>query len=127
VSGAASERHYPRPAALEGYGNGGFRFAGMSHRGSIMLLPSGIWAWPPRSVSEIDAASLARPIAEAGEIDLLFVGTGRDPWRLPNELQQLLHGAGIRFDAMPTAAAASTYNVLFDEGRRIAAVLIATD
>lgn len=127
MSGAANERHYLRPAAIEGYGSGGFRFAGMSHRGSIMLLPSGIWAWPPRNVGEIDAASLSRPVAEAGEIDLLFIGTGRDPWQLPNELQQLLHGAGIRVDAMPTAAAASTYNVLLSEGRRIAAVLIATE
>jgi uncharacterized protein len=127
VSGAEGERHYPHRAAIDGYGNGGFRFAGMSHRGSILLLPSGIWAWPPRNVTEIDAASLSRPIAEAGEIDLLFIGTGRDPWRLPNALQQLLQDAGIRFDTMPTAAAASTYNVLFTEGRRTAAALIATD
>ena len=127
MSGLPPERHYPGRAAVEGYGNGGFRFAGMSHRGSIMLLPSGIWAWPPRSVTEIDAASLSRPIGEASEIDLLLIGTGRDPWRLPDGLQELLHGAGIRFDLMPTAAAASTYNVLLDEGRRVAAVLIATD
>ena len=81
----------------------------------------------PRGVTEIDAASLSRPLGEASEIDLLLIGTGRDPWRLPDGLQELLHGAGIRFDLMPTAAAASTYNVLLDEGRRVAAVLIATD
>lgn len=127
MSGLPPERHYPGHAAIEGYGNGGFRFAGMSHRGSIMLLPSGIWAWPPSSVTEIDAASLARPIAEADGFDLLFLGTGRDPWRLPNDLQQLLRDAGIRFDAMATAAAASTYNVLLAEGRQVAAALIATD
>ena len=127
MSDLPPERHYPGRAAVEGYGNGGFRFAGMSHRGSIMLLPSGIWAWPPRGVTEIDAASLSRPLGEASEIDLLLIGTGRDPWRLPDGLQDLLHGAGIRFDLMPTAAAASTYNVLLDEGRRVAAVLIATD
>ena len=127
MSEGASERHYPGRAAIESYGNGGFRFAGMSHRGSIMLLPSGIWAWPPRSTTEIDASNLARPVSEAAEIDLLFIGTGRDPWWLPDDLQQLLHGAGIRFDTMPTAAAASTYNVLLAEGRRVAAALIATD
>jgi uncharacterized protein len=127
VNGLPPERHYPGRTAVEGYGSGGFRFAGMSHRGSIMLLPSGIWAWPPRSVTEIDAASLSRAVGEAAEIDLLFIGTGRDPWRLPNELQQLLHGAGIHSDSMPTAAAASTYNVLLAEGRRVAAALIATD
>jgi uncharacterized protein len=127
VSGLQAERHYPGRAAIEGYGSGGFRFAGMSHRGSIMLLPSGIWAWEPRNVTEIDVASLARPLAEAAEIDLMFIGTGRDPWRLPDDLQQRLHDAGIHFDTMPTAAAASTYNVLLSEGRRVAAALIATD
>lgn len=127
MNGPQAERHYPGRAAIEGYGNGGFRFAGMSHRGSIMLLPSGIWAWPPRDVSEIDAASLSRPISEAAEIDLMFIGTGRDPWRLANVLQQRLHDAGIHFDTMPTAAAASTYNVLLSEGRRVAAALIATE
>ena len=34
------------PAPIEAYGKGGFRFAGMSHRGSLLCLPDGIWAWP---------------------------------------------------------------------------------
>jgi uncharacterized protein len=127
VNGPQAERHFPGRAAIEGYGSGGFRFAGMSHRGSILLLPSGIWAWPPRDVSEIDAASLARPAGEAGEMDLFFIGSGRDPWRLPAALQKLLKDAGLRVDVMPTAAAASTYNVLLAEGRRVGAALIATD
>ena len=33
-------------APIDAYGKGGFRFAGMSHRGSLLCLPSGIWAWP---------------------------------------------------------------------------------
>ena len=33
---------YPGRAPIEAYGNGGFRFAEMSHRGSILCLPSGI-------------------------------------------------------------------------------------
>ena len=42
----ADAPHLPRPAPIDAYGNGGFRFAGMSHRGSILCLPDGIWAWP---------------------------------------------------------------------------------
>jgi uncharacterized protein len=127
VNGSPSERHYPGRAAIEGYGSGGFRFAGMSHRGSILLLPSGIWAWPPRGVSDIDAANLARPVAEAAEMDLFLLGTGRDPWPLPTALHAVLKDAGLRVDTMPTAAAASTYNVLLAEGRRVGAGLIATE
>lgn len=127
MNGLPHEPHYPGRAAIEGYGAGGFRFAGMSHRGSILVLPSGIWAWAPRDVSAIDGASLARVIAAAGEIDLLFIGSGRDPWRTPEALQWRLRDAGLRYEVLPTAAAASTYNVLFAEGRRVAAALIATD
>ena len=41
------EAHFPGRAPVEAYGNGGFRFADMSHRGSILCLPSGIHGWEP--------------------------------------------------------------------------------
>ena len=119
--------HYPRPAQIEAYGAGGFRFAGMSHRGSILALPSGIWAWPPRIAAEIDEASLARVIEEKAAIDILLIGCGRDPVLLAEPARKRLREEGISFDAMPTRAAASTYNVLFAEGRRVAAALIAVE
>ena len=43
----AAPARYPGRAPIDAYGNGGFRFAEMSHRGSILCLPSGIYAWPP--------------------------------------------------------------------------------
>lgn len=121
------ERHFPGRAPIEVYGAGGFRFADMSHRGSILALPSGIWAWPPKSAAEIDEASLARVFAERTEIDIFLIGCGRDPVLLPAPLREHLRGAGISFDVLPTRAAASTYNVLLAEGRRVAAALIAVD
>jgi uncharacterized protein len=121
------ERHYPRPASIEAYGNGGFRFAGMSHRGSILVLPSGVWAWLPSRVDEVDELSLARVIEERDAIDFFLIGAGRDPAPLSRPLQDRLRLLGIHFDVMPTAAAASTYNVLLAEGRRVAAALIAVD
>jgi len=39
----SGQRFYPALAPIEAYGNGGFRFAGMSHRGSLLILPSGIY------------------------------------------------------------------------------------
>ena len=47
---------FPGRAPIEAYGNGGFRFADMSHRGSILALPSGIEAWPVASVGGDHAA-----------------------------------------------------------------------
>ena len=37
--------HLPRSAPIEAYGKGGFAFADMSHRGSLLCLPDAIWAW----------------------------------------------------------------------------------
>jgi uncharacterized protein len=119
--------HYPRGAQIEAYGAGGFRFAGMSHRGSILALPNGIWAWSPRTPAEIDEASLAHAISEKATIDFLLIGSGNDPVLLTEPVRRRLRKEGISFDAMPTRAAASTYNVLFAEGRRVAAALIAVE
>jgi uncharacterized protein len=123
----SDERHYPHPAQIEAYGAGGFRFAGMSHRGSILALPSGVWPWPPHSAAEIDEGSLARVFAEKSAIDIFLIGCGRDPMLLPGPLRAHLREAGLSVDVMPTHAAASTYNVLFAEGRRVAAALIAIE
>ncbi|MEA2928999.1 MAG: hypothetical protein QOG38_1427, partial [Hyphomicrobiales bacterium] len=57
------DRHLPQAAAIEAYGKGGFRFAGMSHRGSILCLPSGVWAWPVTAPADINEESLARALA----------------------------------------------------------------
>jgi uncharacterized protein len=119
--------HYPRAAQIEAYGAGGFRFAGMSHRGSILALPDGVWAWPPRTPAEIDEASLARVLEKKSAIDFLLIGSGRDPVLLAEAVRRRLRAAKLSFDAMPTRAAASTYNVLFAEGRRVAAALIAVE
>ncbi|EFG37835.1 hypothetical protein BAZG_01166 [Brucella sp. NVSL 07-0026] len=43
------EAHFPGRAPIDAYGNGGFRFAEMSHRGSILCLPSGIHGWEPKN------------------------------------------------------------------------------
>jgi uncharacterized protein len=111
---------------IEGYGNGGFRFAGMSHRGSILALPSGIGAWDAASPEEISIDSLAAVFAEVpGLIEHLLIGTGADLVPLDKSLQEKLRAAGIRAEPMATAAAARTYSVLLTEDRRIAAALIA--
>ncbi|GLK71264.1 hypothetical protein KHC23_10850 [Ancylobacter dichloromethanicus] len=122
---ATPDAHLPYQVPIDGYGRGAFHFAGMASEGSVLALPSGIHAWAPRQPSEIDAVALARVLAEAGRIELLLIGTGPDPWPLPDALRWRLRDAGLSVDAMPTRAAASTYNVLLAEGRAVAAALLA--
>lgn len=117
--------HFPGRAPIEAYGGGGFRFADMSHRGSILCLPSGIHGWDVTDFDDINADSLAKVLAEAGDIEVLLVGCGDDLRPLPIEVRKLLSDAGIKSDPMSTGAAVRTYNVLVAEERRVAAALVA--
>ena len=117
--------HLPRSAPIEAYGSGGFAFAEMSHRGSLLCLPDAIWAWPVTRPEEIDQASLARIFAAAGSIDTLIVGTGTGIWLPPSDLRQALRAVGVVLDAMQTGPAIRTYNIMMGERRRVAAALIA--
>ncbi|WAC26126.1 Mth938-like domain-containing protein [Ancylobacter sp. SL191] len=122
---AKADAHLPQQVPIDGYGGGGFHFAGMASAGSILALPSGIHAWGPRVTTEIDVAALRPVLEQAGAIQLLLIGTGLDPWAIPDALRWQLRDVGISVDAMPTRAAASTYNVLLAEGRPVAAALLA--
>ncbi|MER2264435.1 Mth938-like domain-containing protein [Methylobacterium oxalidis] len=110
---------------IDAYGAGGFRFAEMSHRGSILALPSGVRAWEVTEASAIDRDALRPVQAEAGAIELLLVGTGLDIVPLPAPLRAWLKENGIGLDVMQTGAAARTYNILVAENRKVAAALIA--
>ena len=122
---AGQGRHLPYPAAIDAYGNGGFRFAGMSHRGSLLCLPTGIWPWPVAAPEEIDEASLTPLFAVADAVDLLIVGTGAGGWTPPEALRWRLRDLRIGLELMPTGPAVRTYNILQGERRRIAAALLA--
>jgi uncharacterized protein len=119
--------HYPGRAPVDFYGNGGFRFAGMSHRGSILCLPSGIYGWNAPAANALDEESLARVLAEAEAIDTLLVGTGRDLVPLAAGLRARLKVEKIVAEPMSTGAAVRTFNVLLAEERAVAAALIAVD
>lgn len=118
----------PGDHLIEGYRAGGFLFAGMSHRGSILALPSGVHAWPVRDMAQLDAASLAQALAEPeGAIDMILIGTGAVLRPLPREVRAALNAAGIRADVMATHHAVPTYNLLKGERRKVAAALIAEE
>src|SRR3954454_19629113 len=111
---------------IDAYGAGGFSFAGMSHRGSILALPSGIRAWDVSEPSQIDERSLAALLDEPlGAVEHLLVGTGATFVPLVPALRKTLRARGIVGEPMATGAAARTYNILLGEKRRVAAALIA--
>jgi uncharacterized protein len=117
--------HLPRSAPIEAYGKGGFAFADMSHRGSLLCLPDAIWAWDVAKPEQIDRYSLQRVFDAANSIDTLIVGTGTDMWVPPAELRSALRAVRVVLDAMQTGPAIRTYNIMMGERRRVAAALIA--
>ena len=119
------EAHFPGRAPIDAYGNGGFRFAGMSHRGSLMCLPSGIYAWDVSLVTDLSADNFGRLFEEAGDVEILLIGSGDSLVPVGSELRERLRNTGISGDAMATGAAVRTYNVLISEGRAVAAALLA--
>jgi len=110
---------------IDAYGDGGFRFADMSHRGSILALPSGVRAWPVASAEGLSVHDLAVVRDPAEAVELLLLGTGLDVAPVSPALRQRFREARIGLDVMQTGAAARTYNVLAAENRRVAAALIA--
>jgi uncharacterized protein len=125
MAGRADAPHLPRSAPIEAYGKGGFAFANMSHRGSLLCLPEAIWAWPVSKAEEIDRAALARVFEAAAGIDTLIIGTGTDVWLPPPALREALRAVKVVLDTMQTGPAVRTYNIMIGERRRVAAALIA--
>lgn len=118
---------FPGRASIDAYGNGGFRFADMSHRGSILCLPSGVRGWNARSADDLTPDAFAAVLAEQGEIGFLLLGTGRSQVFPSLELRSAFTAAGIGLEPMSTGAACRTYNVMLAEKRAVAAALLAVD
>ena len=118
--------HFPGQVPVDGYGAGGFRFAGMSHRGAILALPSGIYGWNagPAALTPADFAAV---LAERERIDLLIIGMGREMARLPRPVREALEATGLMADTMATGHAIATYNLLLEERRRVAAAFFPVD
>ncbi len=121
----AQQGYVPGRYKIDDYGGGGFRFADMSHRGSILAMPTGVRAIEPVAWNEIDADSVEIALRESGDLDLLIFGTGKDLMPVASALRARVRAAGVGCEVMSTGAAVRTYNMLVDEGRRVAALLIA--
>ena len=102
----------PERRAITSFGDGGFRFGDHSHRGHLLVLPSGTRDW--------DGKDFAAVIAELDEIDFFVLGTGVKLARIALNL-----GPKVQYDSMTTSAAIHSYNYMLAEGRRVAAAFIA--
>ena len=109
-----NEVTYGAGQPIDGYTEGGFRVGGRLYDGAVLVAPGGVTPW------DGTAASI---LALADAIDVLLIGTGAEIAHPDPALRDPLEAAGLGVEAMASAQAARTYNVLLGEGRRVAAAL----
>ncbi|MCB1389818.1 MAG: Mth938-like domain-containing protein [Rhodobacteraceae bacterium] len=102
---------------IEGYGADFFRIGGVAQAAPVLIVPGQVSAW-----GGTDDVQTLLPLA--GQVDVLFVGTGREIAHLPAGFRRPLEEAGLALEPMASPAACRTYNVLLSEGRRVAVALL---
>ncbi|MCC5984596.1 MAG: Mth938-like domain-containing protein [Rhodobacteraceae bacterium] len=115
-----SEVDFGAAQPVEGYGPGFFRIGGQAHAAPLLIAPGLVADWGGYA----DTASL---LALAGQVDVLFIGTGAEIAHVPAALRAALEDAGLGVETMASPAACRTYNVLLSEGRRVALALMPVD
>ena len=116
-------RHAP---AIEGYGGGGFRVQGEWIQGSTLILDDVARPWRVAALAELAPDAFAPVLAEgAAAVEFVLLGTGATTAPPPRAVREALKAAGLGLEIMDTPAACRLYNVLAQDGRRVAAALIA--
>ncbi len=121
------EAFAPGQPLIDAYGNNGFRFGDMSHVGSVLFLPDGVYSWPVQNFEDISLASFDKIFQRQDKIEFLLFGTGPTQLFPSLALRRAFEKHKIGFDFMDTGAACRTYNICMEERRAVAAALIAVD
>lgn len=120
-----ADLYLPGMHPIDAFGNHGFRFAEMSHQGSLLVLPSGVSSWHIANDDKLILADMVDILAQAELVDILVLGTGDKMYRPSAEILAAFKAVNIVIEFMSTSKAARTFNVLLAEDRRVAAALVA--
>jgi uncharacterized protein len=108
---------------IRGYEPGAVQVNETRYTGSLVVMPEQLRTdWEPERVEDLSEHHL-RLIADLHP-EVVILGTGTR-FRFPApEVQAFFLRQGIGIEAMDTAAACRTYNVLMAEGRNVACALL---
>ncbi|KAH7849636.1 hypothetical protein Vadar_020773 [Vaccinium darrowii] len=109
---------------FQGYTDEGFTVNGVSYEGGVLCVGNLITSWSPKKFSDITVDSLSmfqivRPIPE-----IFILGCGRNIQLVNPELRRFIRSTGMKLEALDSRNASSTYNILNEEGRIVAAALL---
>jgi uncharacterized protein len=112
-----NEVKFTEATPIDGYGPGFFRVGGSIVNGATLVTQTGARSW--------GGLDDPQPLLDlAGQVDVVFIGTGPEIAHIPVDLRAALEGAGLGIETMSSPAACRTYNVLLSEGRRVAAAVL---
>jgi uncharacterized protein len=112
--------------AIESFGGGGFRVAGVWRPGSLLIVQDLPRDWRPAAFADIQATDFAEVLAmPPGALEFLLLGTGAQQALPPRAIREALRAAGLGLEFMASDAAARLHNVLSSQGRLFATALIA--
>jgi len=112
-------------AFIAGYGDGGFRMGESRFEGSMLITPNGFYPWDVTSKDDINLDNLSPILDVANSVELLIIGMGKNMAFIDKDIRQAFGKKDVAIEVMDTGAAARTYNVLLQEGRKVSAALIA--
>ncbi|XP_012083776.1 NADH dehydrogenase [ubiquinone] 1 alpha subcomplex assembly factor 3 isoform X2 [Jatropha curcas] len=109
---------------FQGFTDSGFTVNGIEYEGSLLCVGNLLLSWSPKHLSHITPQSLSifqivRPIPE-----ILILGCGRQIQQINPEVRHFIRSTGMKLEAIDSRNAASTYNILNEEGRIVAAALL---
>ena len=99
----------------------------MSHQGSLLLLPSGIYAWDATDFATLGVDHFNIIFSQAKTIEFLLLGCGPNLQMPSSDIRNAFEAHDVGLEFMDTGAAVRTYNVLLAEKRAVAAALIAVE
>ncbi|OEL35317.1 hypothetical protein BAE44_0003662 [Dichanthelium oligosanthes] len=109
---------------FQSYDDTGFNINNVKYEGSLLIVENKIMTWAPKTFSEITAESLSifkvvHPIPE-----ILILGCGRHIQPVSPELRKFIRSIGMKLESVDSRNASSTYNILNEEGRPVAAAVL---
>jgi uncharacterized protein len=114
-----------QPPAIDAYGGGGFRVAGVWRPGSLLILDDQPRDWRPTGLAEVSLDDFKPILASPpGAVEFVLLGTGPAQALPPRAIRDAIRLANLGLEFMATEAAARLHNVLASEGRLFATALI---